>query len=231
MGGKAEPLNEADPKAFMRIVLNPDPEKRAYGLHTFDDMIICETLRYGIVDDPHQLPALTLLYDKLFMQAEPERRMEIYQRLRAIALQLDGRSAKSMVPFMLLDTDIGIVSSATSDYASFATLIDNDPMTRPREIVGMIGKGTPRNSPAVIGGLLVLGDPRVCELIRPLCDTLDDEEVVTVSKCWSGFTAKCVVEFYLDWLDRLIDSGDRFQQPVRSRHRGSHPTGHEPALW
>ena len=71
------------------------------------------------------------------MQAEPERRMEIYQRLRAIALQLDGRSAESMVPFMLLDTDIGIVSSATSDYASFATLIDNDPM-RPREIVGMI---------------------------------------------------------------------------------------------
>ena len=134
--------------------------------------------------------------------------MEIYQRLRAIVLQLGGPSAGSITPFMLLDTDIGIVSSATSDYASFGTLIDNDPMTRPREIVGMIGKGMPRNSPAIIGGLLVLGDPRVCDLVRPLCDTLHDEEVATVSKCWSGFTAKCVVEFYLDWLDKLIDSGE-----------------------
>jgi hypothetical protein len=208
MGDAHEPLNVADPKAFMAIVLNPDPEQRAYGLKTFDDVMICETLRYGVVDDPHQLPALTDLYDKLFMQAEPERRMEIYQRLRAIVTQLGGPSAGSVAPYMLLDTDIGIVSSATSDYASFGTLIDNDPMTRPREIVGMIRQGTPRNSAAVVGGLLVLGDPRVCELVRPLCDTIDDGEVATVSKCWSGFTAKCVVEFYLDWLDRLIDSGE-----------------------
>ena len=57
-------------------------------------MIISETLRYGVVDDPHQLPALTLLYDDLFMQAEPERRMEVYQRLRAIVEQLGGRSAE-----------------------------------------------------------------------------------------------------------------------------------------
>ena len=64
MVDKTEPLNETDPKAFMKIVLDPDPEKRAYGLHNFDDMIICETIRYGIVDDPHQLPALTELYDQ-----------------------------------------------------------------------------------------------------------------------------------------------------------------------
>ena len=27
----------------------------------------------------------------------------------------------------------------------------------------------------------------------------------TVTKCFSGLTAKCVVDFYLDWLDELID--------------------------
>ena len=71
---------------------------------------------------------------------------------------------------MLLDTDVAIISSATIDYASLGTLTDNDPMTRPRQIVDMVRKGSPRNSAAVIGGLLALGDPRVCELIRPLCD-------------------------------------------------------------
>jgi hypothetical protein len=29
-----------------------------------------------------------------------------------------------------------------------------------------------------------------------------------VSKCFSGFTARCVVEFYLEWLDELVDLRD-----------------------
>ena len=31
---------------------------------------------------------------------------------------------------------------------------------------------------------------------------------MTVTKCYSGFTAKCVVEFYFDWLNELIDRRD-----------------------
>jgi hypothetical protein len=33
-------------------------------------------------------------------------------------------------------------------------------------------------------------------------------KVATVTKCFSRFTAKCVVDFYLDWLDELIDRRD-----------------------
>jgi hypothetical protein len=32
--------------------------------------------------------------------------------------------------------------------------------------------------------------------------------VTTVTKCFSGFTAKCVVDFYLDWLNELVDRSD-----------------------
>jgi hypothetical protein len=207
-GATPEPLNVTDPAKFMDVLANPDLKQRMSKLHTLDDMVICETLRFGIVNDPRAYQPLIPLYDTLFMPAPAERRMHIYQRLAAFVPQLGGETAPSIIPFMLLDTDIGIVSSATINYLSLATLIDNDPMGRPRQIIGMIRSGVPRNSAAVVGGMLALGDPRACELIRPLCDGLDDEGVITVSKCWSGFTAKCMVEFYLDWLDRLMDSGD-----------------------
>jgi hypothetical protein len=206
--GKPKPLNVTDPDAFMAIVLNPDTKQRVDGLRTLDDVVICEALRCALVEGPDVWAHITGLYDGLFMLAEAETRMQIYQRLAALVRETDGANAAAIIPFMLLDTDIAIVSSATIDYASLGALIDDDPMTRPLDIVGMINHDMPRNSPAVIGGLLAMGDPRVCELIRPLCDSLDDEGVVTVSKCWSGLAAKCMVEFYLDWLDRLMDSGD-----------------------
>jgi hypothetical protein len=56
--------------------------------------------------------------------------------------------------------------------------------------------------------LLALGDPRVCRLLVPLRASLDEHQVATVTKCSSGLTAKCVVDFYLDWLDELIDRRD-----------------------
>ena len=67
----------------------------------------------------------------------------------------------------------------------------------------MIMKGIPRNPAAVIGGLLALSDPRVCALIAPLRHMLDASQIEIVTKCFSGFTAKCVVDFYLDWLEEL----------------------------
>ena len=72
----------------------------------------------------------------------------------------------------------------------------------------MINHGIPRNLGAVTGGLLCLGDPRVCELIIPVRDKLTREQIVTVTHCFSGLMYKCVVEFYLDWLDKLVDQQD-----------------------
>ena len=72
----------------------------------------------------------------------------------------------------------------------------------------MIVDGVPRNPAAVIGGLLALGDPRVCALVSPLRHMLDASQTETVTKCFSGFTAKCVVDFYLDWLEELVDRQD-----------------------
>jgi hypothetical protein len=110
--------------------------------------------------------------------------------------------------FMLLDSANGVVSTATIDYVSLGPLIDDDPMTRPNDVIQMLKVGTPVNPAAVFGGLLALGDPRVCELLQPHRSYLTADDITTVSKCYSGLTAKCVVEFYLDWLDEYVESRD-----------------------
>src|SRR5262249_47450784 len=38
--------------------------------------------------------------------------------------------------------------------------------------------------------------------------SLSKDEVHTVTKCFSGITTKAVVDFYLDWLDELVDRDD-----------------------
>jgi hypothetical protein len=208
MSNPAELLLRSDPKLFMAVVHEQDPEKRALSLHALDDLMTCEALRHGIFDDRAALPSLMRFYDEFFLKAPVDRRREIYRHVAMIASQIGGWTAGAMTPFMLLDPDMGIVSTATIDYTSLGSLLNNDPMTRPKDAISMIEKGIPRNPAAVIGGLLALGDPRVCRLLVPLRASLDEHQVETVTKCFSGVTAKCVVEFYLDWLDELIDRRD-----------------------
>ena len=208
MNESKELLLLSDPQSFMAVVWENDPKKRIQNLHTLDDMMTCEALRHGIFNDREALPSLMQFYREIFLQAPIERRKEIYGHLAMIVPQLGGDTAAAFTPFMLLDPDMGIVSTATIDYASLGSLIASDPMTRVKDAVRMVESKIPANPAAVIGGLLALGDPRVCQLVLPLRAGLSTDDVSTVSKCFSGFTAKCVVEFYLDWLEDLVDRRD-----------------------
>lgn len=205
---EVEPLLLNDPKRFMEIVQNHDAEARVTSLNTLDDMMACEALRHGIYNDASKLPELAEFYRRYFLEAPAERRREIYGHVAMIVEQIGGWTAGALTPFMLLDTDLGVVSTATIDYASVGSILGEDPMTRPNDVVMMLERGIPENPAAVLGGLLALGDPRVCDLIRPYRTGLNAEQITTVTKCFSGFTAKCVVEYYLEWLEELVDQRD-----------------------
>ena len=99
--------------------------------HTFDDMMTCEFLRHGIYNDVSEVPGLKRLYNGLFLQAPVARRWEVYGHVKMIVSSTGGWTAAAFTPFMLLDDDIGIVSTATIDYTSLGTLTENDPISRP----------------------------------------------------------------------------------------------------
>jgi hypothetical protein len=68
-----------------------------------------------------------------------------------IVSQIGGWTVGAMTPFMLLDPDMGIVSTATIDYASLGSLLDDDPMSRPKDAISMVAKEIPANPATVIG--------------------------------------------------------------------------------
>jgi len=208
MDEEPEVLLLTDSKAFMAVVQNHDAEERVQSLHTLDDIMTCEALRHGIFNDQEALPGLVQFYNQIFLQAPVERRRQIYGYVAMIVPQLGGWIAGAITPFMLLDPNPGIVSTATIDYTSLGSLFENDPMTRPKDVVTMIEKDIPQNPAAVIGGLIALGDPRVCDLVAPVRRNLDSDQAAVVTRCFTGTTAKCVVAFYLDWLDELVDRRD-----------------------
>lgn len=209
MDSAPRPLLLENPRAFMDIVRNHDDEVRAYGLHTIDDLVTCEMLRHGLFSDGSTLLNVRRVYDELFLEAPVDRRREIYEHVKMIVSALGGRTAAAFTPFMNLDDDLGIVSTATIDYVSFGTLIENDPMTRPKDVVDMVVNGVPRNRAAVIGGLISIGDPRVCVLVAPLRDSLNIDEAEIVTQAFTGMASKSQVGFYLDWLEELVDDQDR----------------------
>jgi hypothetical protein len=123
MNKSPELLLISDPEAFMDVVQEQDPGKRIRSLHSLDDMMTCEALRHGIFNDRSALPSLMRFYSDVFLQAPVSRRKEIYGHVAMIVPQIGGLTAGAMTPFMLLDPDIGIVSTATIDYTSLGSLL------------------------------------------------------------------------------------------------------------
>lgn len=192
----------------MKLMMNDNSEERLSGLKTIDDIIVCECLRYGYFNDPAMIQGVVRLFDEIYSEQSLEIKRRIYSHVAMIVPQLGGNLAGAYTPFMMLEDELGIVSTATVDYASIGTLSDNNPMTRPVDIIMMIELNMPRNPAAVIGGLLVLGDPRVCKLLEPLRSSIPADYVPEITKSFSGFSYKCVIEFYLDCIEELIDERD-----------------------
>jgi len=198
----------------MAVVLNNDKAERYSALTQVDDLVTCECLRHGITNDISALPDIISLFDNQFVHLPLSDKRRIYSHVAHIIPQLGGDYAGAFTPFMMLDRDIGIVSTATIDYTSIGSLIEDDPMARPKDALNMILRNLPRNPAAVFGGLLVLGDPRVCELLAPLRPHIDADFVAAITKCFSGFRYKCVIEFYLEWLSMLVDARDPVSEGV-----------------
>jgi hypothetical protein len=214
MTDKPDFICRLDPERFMAIVLNEDRGERYAALTEVDDLITCECLRHGITNDISALPDIICLFDAQFVRLPLSDKRRIYSHVAHIVPQLGGDCAGAFTPFLMLDRDFGIVSTATIDYASIGTLVEDDPMTRPKDVLNMVLKNLPRNPAAVFGGLLVLGDPRVCELLAPLRPHIDADFVAEITKCFSGFNYRCVIEFYLQWLSMLVDARDAVSEGV-----------------
>ena len=200
-----------DPRGFMEVVMNHDPDARHNALKHFVDIAICEIVRLGVFNDLRMIDPLRQFYRQVIVKAPENKRFEIFNHVKGLVENTDFVSANAFLPFIVEDTSRGVVSTAVIDYVSLAGLTDADPMSRVKDIVGMIEDGSTRNVGAAFGALLFLGDDRVCSLLVPVRDTLDEDAVREATNCVTGLMYGSSVDFYLDWLES-----------VREHHAGLH---------
>jgi hypothetical protein len=112
-------------------------------------------------------------------------------------------SINAFLPFIAEEAATRIVSRAVIDYVSLGPLSDNDPMSRVKDVIGMLKIKMLKNEGAAFGALLHIGDKRVCDLLIPLRDTLDRDAMNIAVCCSTGFIHSATVEFYLDWLEGM----------------------------
>ena len=176
----------------------------------FDDLVLCEIIRYGFYNRDEMAGPLAAFYHGPVMELPEERRLRLYRHVAGMVEAGDSISVNAFLPFIVEDDSWKIVGTAVVDWISLGGLTGNDPMSRVKDIVGLIESGRVKNEGAAFGALLHIGDRRVCRLLLPLRDSLDREALQQMVKCQSGLMYAATVDFYLDWLEGLEgDTHDR----------------------
>jgi hypothetical protein len=198
----------SDPERFIGAIKTDDREARRRAFQYLDDFAICEIVRFCLKPhDNDRLGDMLQLYDDEVMALEPEHRLSIYGHINGLVQNTSLASVNAFMPFILRDTVFNVVATAVLDYVSLAPLTDNDPMSRPKDITGLIELGAVKNKGAAFGGLLFLGDRRVNQLLWPLRNRLDDHEVNEAIRCTTGYLYSATVDFLIDWLSEMDGDG------------------------
>lgn len=202
------PLYRSEPERFRRALFTEDPNERFEMLGGFGDFAICEFVRVGLVGGSDSLLDAQTFYQRYFRQADRDQRWTIFREVSGI-VENTQVEATSLIPFIEFDSDPAIVSTAVIDAVSLATPPQGDEMYIPGVINRRIEDDEIANRGAAFGGLLHLGDPEICRLIWPTRNLLDQSNVNVAVRCATGVTAKCVMEFYLAWLEGMdADASD-----------------------
>jgi hypothetical protein len=201
-----QPLFRSDPDRFRKLLFTADTNERLAGLFA-DEILVCEIMRYGIYNDKNMIAPLQNLYSRVIAEGLSEdNRREVYKHIAGFVETRTIVSPNALLPFISEEPSFGIVATAVIDYVSIADMTGGDPMSRPRDIVGMIESGMLKNTGAAFGGLLHLGDPRVCKVIWPLRNALEPKEVDVAIKSYTGFLSAATIDFELSWLGNLCKS-------------------------
>lgn len=204
MSDEEKSLLLTNPKGFLELVLTDDPAKRVEALcGSLDDMALCEIVRYGVYNDQKMIEPLAAFYKKYFSAVPEERRWQISRHVLGLVQETTFVSTNAFLPFIVEDRSSRIVSTAVIDYVSLGDISDGDAMSRVKEMAGLIESGQLKNEGAAFGGLLSLGDDRVCALLAPLRDQLDNPAIKVATNCQTGLMHAATVEFYFDWMERM----------------------------
>jgi hypothetical protein len=192
------PQFQEDQKAWVDLFLNQNSEHRLKGYRTARDILLGEIMRFAVLGDAASAADVRGIYE-LFLRGgmAVDDRREILRHASDFQ-QGANLPANVYLPFICGDPDIGVCCTAVMSWVSEADLTDDDPMSRVKDVIDLIVTRRAESLGAVFGGLLHLGDPRVCALLQPLRDGLTDFEANEAIRSFTGFVSAAATEFLLD---------------------------------
>ena len=167
-----------------------------------EEFVVSTLTVFGLSEDHALLEPLQGLYRQVTNRLDLDIRHSMYRNMTD-KIEKNECNASALLPFVLVDDNAGLVSTAALDYPMFRRVTTEDPLAGVRDIIDSIEQGLVANRGAVIAGLLSLGDRRVCRLLWELKDALSPEEIDTVATVRSTFCMAGTVEFFIDWLEEL----------------------------
>jgi len=197
-------LFQTDPDRFFKAVASDDAQQRMELVGgTLPDAALCEILRWGMHNKSEMVGPLMDFYRRFIAKMPEEHCFSVLNHVVDFIENSGTVGVTALLPFVTEDARLNIAAKAVINYVSLGELLNKDPMSRVKEIVGMIESNNLENAGAAFGALLHLGDDRVCKLIRPLRNVLDAVDVTTAINCSTGFIHAATFEFYLDWLEGM----------------------------
>lgn len=166
-------------------------------------------MRYGVTNDPTEVSRLVPLYNAVVRRSSVAERMRLLEHVTD-AVEQRAASGNALMPFIMIDPEHPIISTAALNLAVLTP--GDDPLAGPREVLRIAVKDVPdiqqdaRTS--ILAGLLLLGDRRILALLDRCWELLDAPHRQALAKARSDFIYAGVVDFYLDWLDACLESGD-----------------------
>lgn len=159
---------------------------------------------YGGTDQEYLIPHLISLYSELVARLPIESRTNLN---RSITDKIDKKelSANALLPFIGFEPAHHIVSTAVIDYCMFRET-KYKALEGVGDVIGILRSGTALCQGGIVGGLLLLGDQRVNDLLAELPYLTREEDISTVATTFSGFLYAPMIEFYLDWMVYLNNS-------------------------
>jgi hypothetical protein len=83
---------------------------------------------YGSCEGPNIVPPLRELFEYLMQRTSPVERLQLYRALeQSVEKQRTGINA--VMPFLLIEKDPGIVSTAAIDFAHLTPAVNGDPLS------------------------------------------------------------------------------------------------------
>lgn len=166
---------------------------------------------YGRTRDVSMQPDVRKMHALLVERLPEADRLSLAQLIARFIEEVGATSEFSLLPFILGESSLQIISSTVIDYAMFMEGPESEDMPGPNFLIKQykFGKLPDVNRLGILAGLILLGDERLLPLVLGRwADFKDPSHRQYLAGVQSGFVSTLQVEFLLDWIENTSDESE-----------------------